>query len=140
MTADIESILRSHGSRSTGPRRAVWSVLTKTDEHLTVEQITGRVHQHDRSINAASVYRALGLFNELGLVRESKLGEGGTTHWELAHPDEHFHIVCNQCGQVDHHVGSLVSSIVDHLSGDHGFEPQQVELTVRGICSTCQAH
>ncbi len=137
MATDIEQVLKSHGARSTAPRRLVWTVLSSTDEHLTVEQITARVHNSDSSINGASVYRALSLFNQLGLVRESKLGVDATSHWELAHPDEHFHLVCVQCGQVDHHVGPTVEAIVDHLRADHGFEPHNVELTVRGTCARC---
>jgi len=138
VTTDIEAVLRDHGARSTGPRRTVWSVLLGTEQHLTVEQITAEVHKLDPSISAASVYRALSLFKDLDLVRESNLGVDSTSHWELAHPDEHFHLVCERCGQVDHHVGSLVRPIVDHLRSDHQFDPQRVELTVRGLCAACQ--
>ncbi len=133
---DVEGLLRQHGHRVTVPRRVVWTVLASADEHLTVEQIAARVHDIDEKVNLASIYRALALLRDLGAVRESQLGEGAS-HWEIAHPDEHFHVVCDVCGKVDHHVGSLVQLIVDHLASGHDFEPRTVELVVRGRCHDC---
>lgn len=136
-TERLETALRRHGHRVTEPRRAVFRVLADADDHLTVEQIDGRVRETGGDANLASVYRALALFADLGIARETRLG-GDAATWELAHPDEHFHLVCETCGRVQHHVGSLVADLVDHLAGDeHRFEAQRVELTVRGRCATC---
>ena len=71
VVVDLEVELRTHGYRVTTARRAVWDVLSATGDHLTAPSITSRVHAVDPSINGASVYRALTLFAELGLVRES---------------------------------------------------------------------
>jgi Fur family transcriptional regulator, ferric uptake regulator len=138
--ADDELIdaLRGAGSRITRPRRAVWRVLVDADAHLTVDQIDTRLREAGASVDLASVYRALALFAELGLARETRLGEEAA-HWERAHPDEHFHLVCVVCGAVDHHVGSLVAQIRDHLDGGHGFEVEDVELVVSGRCARCRA-
>lgn len=130
--------LVDRGHRITAPRRLVWRVLTEADGHLTVDQIAARIGALDDSVNLASIYRSLALFDELGLVRETHLGEDAR-RWELAHPDEHFHLVCEQCGHVDHHAGTLVDEVRQHLSSGHGFEVTGVELLVTGRCATCQA-
>jgi Fur family ferric uptake transcriptional regulator len=83
------------------------------------------------------VYRSLSLFSELDLARESRLGDQEASRWELAHPDEHFHLVCQRCGRVDHHVGTLVASVREHLRRGHGFVPDDIELTVTGTCADC---
>lgn len=129
--------LRVRGYRVTRPRQAVWRALIEADGHLTVEEIAGRVADREPGINLASVYRSLALFSELDLVRESRLGDTDATRWELAHPDEHFHLVCDRCGGVDHHAGDLVASIVEHLRYGHGFEAHAVELSVIGRCAAC---
>ena len=72
-------------------------------------------------MNLASVYRSLGLFAELGLARESHTGDDAG-EWELSHPDDRFHVVCDSCGRVDHHGGAYVEEIRSHLQSDHGFE------------------
>lgn len=134
----VADVLRAHGYRVTPQRRLVWDVLAEARGHLTAEEIADRIAERSGEVNLASVYRALALLSDLDLVRESRLGEAGA-HWEIAHPDEHFHLVCDNCGEVTHHEGSLVEMVADHLEQGHGFEPYTVELVVTGRCSRCRA-
>lgn len=136
---DLVEELRTRGYRVTQPRRAVWDVLRHADGHLTVEQVTTRIGDAGADVDLASVYRTLSLFEELGLVRTSRLGDSEAGRWELMHPDEHFHLLCEVCGDVDHHVGSLVARIRDHLDTGHEFEVRGVELTVTGVCARCRS-
>jgi Fur family transcriptional regulator, ferric uptake regulator len=134
---ELGELLARRGFRSTRPRQAVWDVL-HGGAHLTADEVAREVHRTSPEVNLASVYRTLGLLRNLGLARESRLGgDEAAARWELAHPDEHFHVVCNRCGQVDHHVGSLVASIVDHLRSSHHFVPERVDLVVHGHCVDC---
>lgn len=137
--ADVETVLRERGHRVTRPRTAVWAALVEAEEHLTAEEVADRVEVREAGVNLASVYRTLTLFEELDLVRQSRLADDMAGRWELTHSDEAFHMVCTGCGQVDHHDGTLVQSIKDHLTGGHGFEVDKVELTVSGRCPSCVA-
>ncbi len=136
--ADLDQLLRARGYRVTRPRRAVWEVLCDAEDHLTVEAVTERTHSAGYDVDLASVYRSLDLLETLGLARSSRLGDSEASRWELAHPDEHFHLVCNSCGRVDHHVGSLVAQVREHLDTGHGFAVDEVELTVTGRCADCR--
>ncbi|MFT5222965.1 MAG: Fur family ferric uptake transcriptional regulator [Glaciecola sp.] len=139
-TMDLEAMataLRDSGHRVTRPRRAVWAALTEGDGHFTVEEIAAIVRVLEPGVNVASVYRSLAVFAELDMVRESRLGDQDSSTWEVAHPDEHFHLVCDVCRSIDHHVGNLVQEIRAHLASDHGFEPRDVELIVTGRCADC---
>lgn len=142
MTAHAEQLkkaLGDSGHRLTGPRLAVWETITGSTSHMTADEIAVEVRAVDPTVNLSSVYRSLALFSELGLVRESNLGAGDATHWELAHPDEQFHLRCTSCGRVEHHTGDLVARIDDHLSREHGFTSQRIELLVLGLCEACAA-
>ncbi len=132
---ELDRTLREHGYRATTPRRLVWDALLRAPGHVTVEELSAYVVD---DVDQASIYRALALFEELGIARTSRLGDSEASRWEPAHPDEHFHLVCGSCGRIDHHVGSLVARIVDHLDEGHGFEVEQVELVVTGRCSDCR--
>jgi Fur family transcriptional regulator, ferric uptake regulator len=136
---ELSSILRETGNRMTEPRLRVWEVLNRAQTHLTVEDIVKEVHRADPSINTSSVYRTLGLFADLELVRESQLGTDEGARWELSHPDDHFHLVCRSCGKVDHHEGDLVEQIRTHLSAGHGFSAEEIDLVVTGLCQDCGA-
>lgn len=133
----MTSALRDAGHRVTRPRRAVWAVLRDATGHLTVEELADRVQQTEPGVNVASVYRALDVFAQLDMVRESRLGDEEASRWEIAHPDEHFHLVCEDCGKIDHHVGTLVEQVREHLAEGHGFQPREVELIVTGRCADC---
>lgn len=131
-------VLREHGYRVTPPRQRVWEVLAG-GEHLTAEDIVARIaDDQGEDVNLASVYRALALMEELDLVRSSRLGEQAPTTWELAHPDEHFHLVCRVCGRVTHHRGTLVDQVATHLREGHDFDPEDIELVVTGRCASCR--
>lgn len=134
---ELVRALREGGHRITRPRVTVWRVLCAADRHLTVEQIAERTWEQEPGVNLASVYRSLALFDELGLARESRLPDEEAGRWEVAHPDEHFHVMCSSCGQVEHHVGDLVVGIRAHLSSGHGFEAATVDVTVTGTCQAC---
>ncbi len=139
MPTDLAAHLREHGYRVTEPRLRVYELLRNGEGHLTADEIADALADGDDPVTLSSVYRVLAVLEELDVVRSSRLGEGDVSHWELAHPDEHFHVVCNQCGDVDHHRGSLVAVIEEHLSDGHGFTPEEVTVLVRGTCAACRA-
>ena len=136
-TEELAELLRPSGHRVTVPRRAVWEALSPGDGHLTVDELADRVLALGHEVDLASVYRTLALFEELGIARVSRLGRGEASRWERSHPDEHFHLVCLDCGAVDHHVGELVERVRDHLTDDHGFVADTIELVVTGRCAAC---
>jgi Fur family ferric uptake transcriptional regulator len=141
----LAAALRDAGHRLTVARRAVWSALRTTEAHaadgphLSVDEVVDRVTAAGEGVDRATAYRVLALLEELGLVRASQLDAGGPVRWERAHPDEHFHLRCTACGSVDHHVGTLVATVREHLDAGHGFRVDGVELTVHGRCARCRA-
>lgn len=156
----LEAALRDAGHRLTAARRAVWSALEDAGHrgrdgsehqathhdahgaegpHLTVDEVVERAASTGAGVDRATAYRVLALLEELGLVRASQLDAGGPVRWERAHPDEHFHLRCTVCGTVDHHVGTLVATVREHLDAGHGFHAETVELTVHGRCARCRA-
>ena len=142
---ELTAALRAGGHRLTGPRRAVWAALAPLAQnadghataHLSVDEGVERTQALGSGIDRATAYRVLALLEELGLVRASQLGSGDAVRWERAHPDEHFHLRCTGCGMVDHHVGTLVATVREHLDDGHGFRAETIELTVHGRCAAC---
>lgn len=133
--AQVAQVLRAAGHRVTAARRAVYTALADADAHVTADQLANAVGDQ---ADIATVYRVLALLEQLDLARSARLGNDATTSWELAHPDEHFHLVCQRCGAVDHHVGDAVTRLRTHLLEGHGFAAQQVTLVVTGECASCR--
>ena len=133
---DVGHRLRDEGYRLTPQRQLVWEVLRNAEHHLTAEDILAEVSRTVPDFNVASVYRTLTLLAELDLAKEVRLGEA-RGYWEIAHPDDEFHLVCRQCGKVTHHQGDLVAQVREHLAGGHGFVAEDVDLVVHGVCEDC---
>lgn len=134
---DVAHRLRTRGYRMTPQRQLVWDALRHAEHHLSAEQIHERVATVVPDFNVASVYRTLSLLADLGLANEVQLGDG-RGYWELAHADDVLHLHCRVCGRVDHHAAEEVERIRAHLSGDHDFEPEDVDVVVHGVCSRCR--
>ena len=133
---DVAQRLREHGYRLTPQRRVVCQTLSGAERHLSAEEIHARAGGLAPELNLASVYRTLALLGELGLARQVQLGDG-KGQWEVAHPDDAFHLVCRGCGVVAHHAGDLVDRVRAHLTHGHGFTPEAIDLVVRGLCEAC---
>ena len=132
---DLERSLRAHGCRVTTARRVVWDVLEDADSHLNAATVSARVKLVDPAINQSSVYRALALFTEIGLLRESRTDD--TTTWEPFHDDAAIHLVCSSCGRVIHHDTSLVPRLRRDLDELSDFVPETIDVRVSGRCAAC---
>lgn len=129
--------LRARGVRVTQPRQLVWDVLSAGDGHLSAAEVALLVQARDAGVNQSSVYRALALFAELDLVRESRSGDDSATTWEVRHPDGVIHLLCDACGAVFHHRTNRVEQLRKDLAGDGTFAPATIDVRVTGRCADC---
>ena len=134
----LEETLHAHGQRVTRPRQAVWDVLQASTRHRSAQELAAEVRARDPKVNVSSVYRTLALFAELGLVRESRLGPDAST-WEAAHGDSTIHLVCRDCGAVQHHDARAVEQLRRDLHRDAAFDATHIDVRVSGTCAACTA-
>src|ERR1700749_2908798 len=90
--------LRARGYRVTPQRQLVLEAVTQL-EHGTPEEICATVQQTARGVNISTIYRALELLEQLGLVPPTPLGHGAP-RYHLAAEAEHVHLVCSECGRI----------------------------------------
>lgn len=136
-SAELATLLKARGYRATAPRRHVLDALLRASGHLTAEQLCADIAAHGTKVDLASVYRTLTLFDALGLARASRLTDDAA-EWELALRAEHVHLICRGCGAVHHHAPSLAAAVKDHVSVDHGFVVEALDITVHGRCVHCR--
>ena len=75
MTQAWDKTLRARGYRVTPQRQLVLAAVTKL-EHATPEDIWAEVQQTASGVNISTIYRALELLEQLGLVTHTHLGHG----------------------------------------------------------------
>ena len=119
----MTSLLRraeAAGLRMTGHRRLVAEVLDGAD-HPDVEALHAAAALRDPAISVATVYRALNLFEEAGLVEKREFGDG-RARWEDAATDHHDHLIDVATGEVieftSPEIEELQRKIADRLGYD----------------------
>ncbi|MFI5062795.1 MAG: Fur family transcriptional regulator [Streptosporangiales bacterium] len=128
--------LRARGYRVTPQRQLVLEAVTKL-EHATPEEICADVQQTARGVNISTIYRALELLEDLGLVTHTHLGHGAP-RYHLAAEAQHVHLLCSGCGRVTQISPEAVRPLVTALTDAYGFETNVGHLTVHGRCADCR--
>jgi Fur family ferric uptake transcriptional regulator len=136
MTQGWDKTLRARGYRVTPQRQLVLAAVTKL-EHATPEEIWADVQQTASGVNISTIYRALELLEQLGLVTHTHLGHGAPSY-HLAAEDEHVHLVCSQCGRITQVGPEAVATLVAALDEQYGFQTDVGHLTVFGRCESCR--
>lgn len=129
--------LRARGYRVTPQRQLVLEAVTKL-EHATPEEIWADVQQTASGVNISTIYRALQLLEELGLVTHTHLAHGAP-RYHLAAEADHVHLVCSSCGRITQVAPDAVAPLVAALDDNHGFQTDVGHLTVFGRCASCRA-
>ncbi len=122
--------LRERGLRMTSQRQQVLDAVREL-EHATPEQVAAAV----AGVDLTTVYRALELLEDLGLVAHTHLGHGAPSYRMAG--DHHVHIVCHDCGSVVDAAPALARGLRDRLRTQHDFELDLSHFTVFGRCGDC---
>jgi Fur family ferric uptake transcriptional regulator len=136
--ADWHADLRARGYRLTPQRQLVLEAVGEIG-HATPEEIVAAVRRTASGLSISTVYRTLELLEELGLVRHSHLGHGAPTY-SLATQDDHVHLVCRSCEQVQEVPAALIGDVVARLAADQGFQVDVGHSTLFGQCRDCHTH
>jgi Fur family transcriptional regulator, ferric uptake regulator len=130
--------LRDRGHRAGGARAAVVGVLAVQDCCLSAREIASRLHRQGNDVGLASIYRALDLLSELGLVARVDIGEGAYRYEPVAPTGEHHHhAVCGRCGRVTAFEDEGLERNLERLAGRLRHQMSGHEIVIHGECSRC---
>lgn len=138
--SDPADLLHAAGFRATPQRQMVLQVLREArDRHLTADDVCRAVQDRFPSFNRSTTYRVLEMLSAVGLVQQTRLGDG-VAHFEVVdHPDRHHHLVCVRCGQVQNVPADVLTEISVRLAERHRFHIGTVDLMIRGECAGCRS-
>ena len=90
-------------------------------------------------IGLATVYRTIGMLEELGIVSRLDLGDN-ISRYELVHAEEnhqHHHLVCNKCSKVLEVEGDLLDQIEQTIEEKYKFRIMDHSVKFFGLCKEC---
>jgi len=130
-----EALVRSAATRATHPRIEVLAVLLAARRALTHHEIER--HLKRAGMNRVTIYRVLEWLVARGFAHRIS---GDDRVWRFNAADEqharqqHAHFKCNDCGEVICLDTAVATRTVPLPAG---YRPQEVELTVKGLCAGC---
>jgi Fur family ferric uptake transcriptional regulator len=131
--------LRARGLRLTSQRQRVLAAVAAL-EHGTPEEIHARLRDQAGPDGAApdtsTVYRALELLEQLGLVWHTHLGKGAPVYHAAQHP--HLHVVCQSCGEITSADPAVLQGAAERLAAELGFTVDVGHVALSGTCRACR--
>jgi Fur family ferric uptake transcriptional regulator len=136
----LRSILNQEGFRLTDQRQKILNLFETTfvGQHLSAEEIQQYLAQQGQNISYSTIYRALHVMVNLGLLRELELSDE-RKFYELNHPlVEHHHLVCVDCGTVREFGDDSIAQVSRQAAKSQGFALLNDQFTIYGTCPQCQ--
>jgi Fur family ferric uptake transcriptional regulator len=134
----LQEYIRQRSLRRTPERERILQEIFEIHGHFDVDELHLRLRQRGSKVSKASIYRALPLFIDCGLVREVDFRDG---HWHYEHiygHAHHSHLRCLGCGQVLEFEEPRLQHLEEHLARKYGYRIKGHQLQVHGYCATCR--
>ncbi|MGI6377090.1 MAG: Fur family transcriptional regulator [Anaerolineae bacterium] len=130
--------LRRRGLRVTPQRELVLSALHEAATPVSAEELYNSVAARNPNVDLSTVYRTLGLLQELRLVSGYD-SEGEARYELLSLHGPHMHLLCQSCGAIEGVPPDEARDFAASLAARFGFEVQVEQLVVPGLCQVCRA-
>src|SRR5512138_1660262 len=128
---------------TTAQREAIVEQFLRTREHVSIDELLGKVRKRQPKVGYATVYRTLKLLVDSGLAIERQFGDG-QARYEVAGA-HHDHLICARCGVIlefeDDEIERLQEKIAQRLGGftviRHRHELYALCPKARGVDDRC---
>jgi Fur family ferric uptake transcriptional regulator len=137
---EVHLTLRGAGLRHAEARERVVELLADEPCALSAVEIEQALRARGRRTGLASIYRALELLAEYGLVERVAVGPG-VTRFERSTPGgehHHHHLVCDECGRLVAFDDAALERAIHGVSKRLGVRVEHHEVLLRGSCEDCE--
>ena len=119
------------GLKMTEPRKVILDILSHAKDHPSVEEVYDRAKKKDASISMATVYRTLGLLDELSLVYRHEFSDSDHARYEV-NSEHHHHLIDLDSGKVVEFQNQEIEDMKVKIAKDLGYELVECRLELYG--------
>jgi Fur family ferric uptake transcriptional regulator len=133
-------LLHERALRFSKVREAIARRALTYEGHFSVEDLL-RGLQADgvRDAHLATIYRALPLMVEAGLIEPALVDKGDGQRYEASFEREHHdHLVCTRCGRIIEYQSEAMEALQREIADHYGFELDHHVHVLRGRCRDCR--
>ncbi len=129
---NFEKTMKTSKHHVTVPRKHVFSLLNDADIPMGISDLTSEL----RTIDRATVYRTIELFNELSIIK--RVWFGNETKYELsdAFQAHHHHLVCEMCGLITKIDNKDIERMLLRVTRRYGYKHLRHQVEIIGLCSS----
>lgn len=133
---DIRERFRRSGYTLTSQRKAVLEALGESRGHPSAEDVYLLVKQKNPRVALGTVYQALGVLEEIGVIKAKHWSESPTRYDLNVGP--HLDIRCLRCGEVSEVPGVHFDGLEESIRAATPYEVKRATVVVEGLCPACR--
>lgn len=124
------------GYRLTKPRRQLADLVATKEGHFTAADLETAARGRKLNVGRATIFRALDVFVELGLVERLDLPSGEHVYVRCE-PAHHHHVICSGCGRSVDVEDCGMGRVAREVARQTGFRIDAHRLQLYGLCPEC---
>lgn len=136
----LRTVVHDKDLKNSQVREAIARAALDHGGHFTVEDLVGVLRRQGlRNVHMATVYRAIPLLVEAGLIQAALLTEGDTQHFERSFEREHHdHLICSSCGALVEFHSEALEAMQREIADRYGYTLDSHVHELRGLCGKCR--
>jgi len=134
----FRSFLQKKRLRRTEVRETILEAALGRSGHFQVEDLVEDIKRAGGDVSAASVYRALPLLVEAGVIEVTEV-TGQRVSYEVALGREHHdHLICSECGAVVEFHFEALAELERQVAEEYDYQLTGHHHELIGICGPCR--
>jgi Fur family ferric uptake transcriptional regulator len=122
MPSSIERLCAERKIKLTENRRIIAQIIEQSNDHPDVEEVYRRASKINSNIGIATVYRAVKMFEECGLIAKHDFGGGRARYEKLEGDDHHDHLIDITTDEVFEFFDEELEKMKEKLARKKGYE------------------
>lgn len=137
------SICREKNLRFTEIRRTVLKIITREQKPVKAYDILDEFEQLEKKNQKVGVAKPPTVYRALDFLLENRFIHRLNTlnaFIGCTHPSKHpecFFVICSKCNTVEEYCSKNISTAVEQVGKDRGFQLKRTVVEMEGVCKDC---
>lgn len=119
-------------------RELIYQTVMQNPIHPSADTVYAIVRRELPSISLGTVYRNLNLLSQMGALCKISM-PNVSDHFD-GRTESHYHVLCEQCGNVFDVEAPDLSSLTDQVCAQTGFHITSCQIHFTGRCKDCASN
>ena len=114
-------------------------IESNKDREVTANDILVYLNKNDLKASQTTIYRYLDNLVKEGIIKKNYSEEKSSSCYQYVGKrcKEHYHLKCNNCGEIIHLDSEIFSSIERKIIDRYGFKIDNIKTILYGTCNKC---